>query len=248
MIYHYCSLDGLLGILRYKCVWVSNYRFLNDYQEIDVGIGLIANGFNDIRRKISSVKKPEEVLDKLKKSLNKTKNIFVASFSKDVDLLSQWRAYANNGRGVCIGFDENSLKNLGYPVVDVTYKKSELINAVCELLMKCSKSNNWDNFELKLNLILASYKTKDFREENEKRIIILPDYVKHTLNMSFRVSGNFVVPYFALDFTSQVPDIIKEIWIGPLQKDRDVKASIKYFVDIEDYTNTRIKSSKAPYR
>lgn len=35
---------------------------------------------------------------------------FVICFSENGDLLSQWRGYADNGRGVTIGFDYNTLQ------------------------------------------------------------------------------------------------------------------------------------------
>jgi len=33
-LYHYTTLQGLLGIINEKCIWATHYKFLNDYSEI----------------------------------------------------------------------------------------------------------------------------------------------------------------------------------------------------------------------
>lgn len=37
-------------------------------------------------------------------------NIFAFCLSEEADLLSQWRGYADDGRGVCIGFKKEALE------------------------------------------------------------------------------------------------------------------------------------------
>jgi hypothetical protein len=50
---------------------------------------------------------------------------FVASFSTDGDSLSQWRAYADDGRGFAIGFDIAELSRFPIQVLDVLYDKDQ---------------------------------------------------------------------------------------------------------------------------
>lgn len=96
--------------------------------------------FNEIKK--YSIKKDSKKLTELKKrkikiltilffNLFKTKNKFISCFSKEGDLLSQWRSYADNGRGICIGFNVDILKTIlnkeldkkNYSIDDIMYLK-----------------------------------------------------------------------------------------------------------------------------
>ena len=110
LLYHYTSIEGFLGIISSKNLWASHCQYLNDASEYkhalnfaeEISSNIFMNddynaGFGFILRKsISSLKEDSE--------------IFIASFSEEFDLLSQWRGYCPPNDGICIGFDKEIIK------------------------------------------------------------------------------------------------------------------------------------------
>ncbi|UZW13458.1 DUF2971 domain-containing protein [Clostridium pasteurianum] len=132
------------------------------------------------------------------------KSSYITCFSRKGDLLSQWRAYGDDGKGVAIGFDSNLLrkansnKNDIY-IEDVLYNKDEQIeeiriavnNAVTYMkelfsddLVKVSDDFNkyfieeFDDFcEVicdELEILSCYMKNPAFKEEDEVRIFYVP--------------------------------------------------------------------------
>ena len=102
-IYHYTNLNNFISIIENQALYCTNTSFLNDKREYKYGVDLLLsridilknNGFNS------------DILDMLVKHIDlifKSER-YVTCFSKNGDLLSQWRAYANNGKGISIGFN-----------------------------------------------------------------------------------------------------------------------------------------------
>jgi len=126
---------------------------------------------------------------------------YVACFSEKEDDLSQWRGYADDGRGMVIGFDRQKLCNnirsdgirsiigIAEPecIANVVYNKrtihqyaKEIVNYL-DLYVK-SASFNPDNFlDLEAQMALGDYieyksslcKSSSFQDEREVRIIYI---------------------------------------------------------------------------
>jgi len=102
VIYHYCSLNNLLKIITSKELYLFNAISMNDSYETNWIIHLINeelskrnNDFND------------EDIKYLDRSFSSNRLYpYISCFSLDSDSLSQWRAYADDGKGVAIGFNE----------------------------------------------------------------------------------------------------------------------------------------------
>jgi hypothetical protein len=94
LLFHYTSSDGLVGILRAKEMWASNVAVLNDTKEIGHAIDYARNAIEN-KKRLGSVNASDiRVLDEMHSySPYAAKRYYVASFSEDRDLLSQWRAY-----------------------------------------------------------------------------------------------------------------------------------------------------------
>lgn len=105
-LYHYTNVAGLKGIIESESIWFTDFRHMNDPSEISHGIELC--------RDVIRLRKPGRDgrvalfldcladfmrLDNFSRSLE----YFIGSFSRASDDLGQWRAYADNGRGVAIG-------------------------------------------------------------------------------------------------------------------------------------------------
>ena len=106
-LYHYTNVAGLEGILKSEAVWFTDFRHMNDPSEISHGIELC--------RDVIRLRKPGKdgrvvlFLDCLADlmrldNFSRALEYFIGSFSRASDDLGQWRAYADNGRGVAIGF------------------------------------------------------------------------------------------------------------------------------------------------
>ncbi|MCF2719568.1 DUF2971 domain-containing protein [Paenibacillus sp. 203] len=123
-----------------------------------------------------------------------TKQLFkphIACFSKHGDLLSQWRSYANDGRGVAIGFDRDyfnaikSTENKDFVIKDVIYdsqRQIEIINEKLseEKIIEEYKKYNFTNTNIDIRSINVvsqilrygmTFKSTGFSEEQEVRII-----------------------------------------------------------------------------
>lgn len=108
-LYHYCSTDSFCSIIKTKSIWLSSLKSSNDSQEgrivSDVLIQMAKeNGIGGyfLEQFQLYVKLMEQIYDGLGFCL-----------SADGDLLSQWRGYADDATGVCIGFSTEYLERLG---------------------------------------------------------------------------------------------------------------------------------------
>lgn len=105
-VHHYTSVKGALGILGSGQMWFTERAHLNDPAEIAHGIELAkailcAKGRNhDATR-----------LDGSTKSVFRDFHFFSASFSFEHDDLSQWRNYADDGKGVVLSFKASAFNN-----------------------------------------------------------------------------------------------------------------------------------------
>lgn len=117
VLWHYTSFAGFRGIITSKQIWASEYRFLNDREEVLHAKKL---ALELVEQEPEFVGKVFPARDFLRKSVNiafatgymheERLRIMVASFSEEGDLLSQWRGYADNSRGVSLGLDLRSLR------------------------------------------------------------------------------------------------------------------------------------------
>lgn len=99
VLYHYTNVEAFLSILHSRVLWLSDAQKLNDTHE--------GKWADQIVFEFLSRKKPS-LIDREKFEASYAQNrptVFIASLSSGPDILSQWRAYADDGLGVCIGFD-----------------------------------------------------------------------------------------------------------------------------------------------
>jgi hypothetical protein len=127
ILYHYCPLDAFLSIIENKTLRLSDTKKSNDSLE---GKALLAymeeNVLEEYDKKfsyldefpfVSGMKSKDAIklmISARMQHLLRNDDIlcYASCLSEEGDLLSQWRAYADNGRGVSIGFDFQILQNL----------------------------------------------------------------------------------------------------------------------------------------
>ena len=132
IVYHYCSLESLNSILKNRSLRLTNILKSNDSMEIswicryyDAEFKRAYENASDLfRSKISS----ERLMGYVKLFTDEFFNenhadfrYYVTCFSYQNDLLSQWRGYADDGRGAAIGFDLDVLKEVVTVSPEISY-------------------------------------------------------------------------------------------------------------------------------
>lgn len=126
ILYHYCDLNTFLAIIQNSTIRFSDINTMNDYGELHWPYQRFIEAIN-----IEKTKYPNEFYDELDEIISQTQLKMlpaISCFSLDGDVLSQWRAYADDGRGVSIGFDGNKIKNLSVKFGKIVYDKTEQID------------------------------------------------------------------------------------------------------------------------
>lgn len=201
IVYHYCSLESLNSILKNRSLRLTNILKSNDSMEIswicryyDAEFKRAYENASDLfRSKISS----ERLMGYVKLFTDEFFNenhadfrYYVTCFSYQNDLLSQWRGYADDGRGAAIGFDLDVLKEvvtvspeISKPSIVSLHKISyseteqrevvhqivhELVDEIEKILQKEEQCR--ESIEEKQDYEIVYMKNPFFREESEIRL------------------------------------------------------------------------------
>jgi len=125
-VYHYCSLETFISIIKNKTIRLSDINKSNYYLETKTTIEFIKKAAINLSRQ-NSIEKYQKIMLGIDNEsaikhlidmvLNRFLNyrdilIYATCFSEITDLLSQWCEYADNGKGVAIGFNILCLKKI----------------------------------------------------------------------------------------------------------------------------------------
>ncbi len=161
ILYHYCSNRKCFSILSSKTFRMSDIQKSNDSQELRLFfpslIRRIEQHYIDAPfpfqyKNMSNVSAmlvmTRESLDFWNRQFtNGGFTNYVACFSENPDVLSQWRGYADDGRGCCIGFSKEQIEEycLSHPNVlrleKVTYLTGEELDAHIHYAAKAALSS-----------------------------------------------------------------------------------------------------------
>lgn len=204
IIYHYCSLESFLSIINNSTIRLANISKSNDRAEIQYCFDAFEKTLRD-----SCIEFSREYVDNTeiknhfsdidydslvtKAVINDSLIYYAVCFSAEPDLLSQWRGYANDGKGVAIGFysrnfmNAQDLKNVKYKKItyDMNSAKKELHDRIIEKLKgiydKADTSASPFSYDTAINDIISGmvynaifYKNPAFSEENEWRLVFYP--------------------------------------------------------------------------
>jgi len=194
IVYHYCSVETFFNIIKYKKLWLSDSEYMNDNKE---GIWIDEVVEKTIKDFIKKTPLEKEKLEALQDEYNKLENYkyYFMSFSKNGDLLSQWRGYADDGFGVAIGFQSGLIydilkipeqnntvsKNMRaksdifqFSSTDIEYKNN-LIKDIIEKYLTNGTLEDADVDALLIKNDAIGCKHYSFEEEKEFRIVYSPD-------------------------------------------------------------------------
>ena len=229
-LYHYCSPEAFLKIIQSRCLWLTHISFFEDQQE--------QTWFEEIIRQQMRAR-DRELVERRHRELEEFLQqrpltpVFCGSFSTEPDMLTQWNAYADRGRGFTIGFNRKKIESLVKAANDqqirthlstVSYdlpQQREIAEKILNDAENMAKSDpeNRSVFPYAMNrhnVWWESAKCKNplFAPEKEIRLI-QRDY--REAEIKFRMRGSQVVPYVEFNFRpdEEGEPTIFEIWLGP---------------------------------
>lgn len=257
LLHHYTSLDAALSMVQNREIRLSHCEYLNDSTEIRGAVNLINETIAKAihAAQTQSYHRPSELFyrDVLSKFDNKSSlyKAFVFCLStgdpttlRGQDVLSAWRAYGRDGRGICLSYDSGQLVTYakggnGLRLSQVIYDEFLQERIISEIIdhgyRAFSQSNNQQEAAsatvAALVFMMPVLKHKAFAEEHEWRFIFLPEDQDPTSSgIKFQVRQDLIVPYYtmqdALDPSTQptrdpstlrinLTPHVAEIMVGP---------------------------------
>lgn len=110
-LYHYTSGQSFVSIINSQYLFATERSFLNDPNEFEWGLNEINSIINNLNDNQYSSNFIEQIKLSLMEKQQDNLRLFVLSLSANSDLLSQWRAYAEDGKGFAIGLDGKVLRD-----------------------------------------------------------------------------------------------------------------------------------------
>lgn len=266
IIYHYCSVEAFLSIIQNKKIWLSSSLTTNDYLENKLILLKVEKFINeeDIKYK--------DIFQKFYQSLYlNVQGFYISCFSENGDMLSQWRAYTNDGLGVSIGFDVNSLPSFDRQIMmhsdpkecistkKVIYDENMLDKVIKDMIIQLKVDNLKEETILNSSLSLSqlSYMSKSdaFEEEKEIRVIYRPltqqfniePFDDNISEIKFRMNNYSLSSYFEMDipYNKKCRNPILEIILGP--KNKIHIKELEHLLRINGFKDVKIIRSRIPY-
>lgn len=252
--YHYCSTATFHSIVTGRTIRLSDPSAMNDKMEGLWCRKLFINMCQEI-----GLSEEETALINLIFDIKKISRRAIICFSEEGDLLSQWRGYADDGRGFAIGFSRDiaSLPADEPPAYfnAVWYDESTQRSALmpyAEMAANALKQKA-DSAYLRgiiEDVQLYAYKIKNpgFGEEREWRLIVELD----EKFSGYNIRQDCLVPYKEYHLrpkhAQHFPEFIKEIVIGP--KNKTPTSIVKEIIppELSNYNNVIIRESDITYR
>lgn len=275
MVYHYCSLDTFLKIIQNKSLRLSDIGKSNDYTELIYMENMIREEFEkkietaaiDDERRSGLLALEEFTRNKMLESAH----LYAVCFSRERDLLSQWRGYANGGMGIAIGFSKEILQSVNEERYGLVFKKvcyrekeqREFAGREAQIIIDTMQRKNiFASFaEVYENDIanIGCMKQPGFSEEKEWRLCIgispemrigqkgkFKDFILSEVKT--QCIREQLITYFDLSFENICNEFVKEIIIGPSAKvtERDIYTNL--LMNGFDANNIQIIKSQVTYR
>jgi hypothetical protein len=273
LMYRYCGAGAFAQIIRTRMMWHTAFTALNDATERKWGFQQFQNAADELRKVCGA-----DFIDRITEIVRLTQDQSVAmisSYSLNGDLLSQWRAYADDGRGFAIGFSSQELEMPAKPL-RVLYERAAQRNEVERAIRHGHEVEKRPSFNYDLNyrrywfdvgLDLCAYKHPTFAEEKEIRRVhisalapseneaqIIPlgaidgaGLVRSgPVPINYRTRNGAQIAYVSLDITDSGKNSpIKEVVLGP--KNQDKEADIEKMLTDAGWRGVKVRRSDVPY-
>ncbi len=221
---HYTSQEGLIGILTQKALYATDALYLGDMQEVVYAVNLARKYFKDMR----SAARPHDIQPMLNvldqtQFLTQKLPVFVASFSEEPDLLSQWRGYCPKGSGFAVCLSAERIVKLAvkhrWSLLKCVYdedRQFQVLSKIEQYAQTYSDEHSSPPYEIVFNLTLlrfaTAFKHPKFREEAEWRAVQRAGGA-----VLIRRGASTLVPYINFPLTLGPPDQVQmsSVVVGP---------------------------------
>lgn len=226
-LYYYCASSTFQSLLEEPEIWLAELRGSNDRGEGNWAMECYLDCFH--RREKEEFLKAKGVLEMLFAS----RTALGFCVSEASDLLSQWRGYADNGRGICIGFKAETLRksarqssmelhqvSYGDPTILVPDFNKKMHDCYTQSAIDASLGSDGNISihsllkEIEYSAIeeLYCHKHTGFEEEKEWRVLAFSETLQNPEGISYRLGPHGFSPYIKLPFPT---DAIESICLGP---------------------------------
>lgn len=285
-LFHYTTASALNGILEDGDLHITHIRYLNDRTEYS---GALEYAYTQLRRLRNQRPTAESTraewalayeiasaLEEMKPEGSKTlqmANVYVTSFSRDCDDISQWRAYCAGG-GYAIGVHMKDLKafaeSTSAQFVECKYGKAgqrkwfrEQVAFVRRRFEESGKSEDGDTEHTEqdkggaiyavqgdvlgrsLRSTAPAVKHRSFKDEREWRLVF-SDLYGGPYEEYFREKKGALVPFVKIP-CKDLP--LASVWIGPTQDPKREALAVRKLLDrYRPREPIDVEVSDIPYR
>lgn len=272
-LYHYCDGNSFAAICETRKLRLSDLFSMNDFMELHWGYHIWELAAAEVIEEVG-----RDFLDKIDEIIHESgfATLLVgSSLSLDGDVLSQWRAYSNDGNGYAIGFDASVFPQLQVRPLRVLYDKRQQIEEAKLFIKTIFKVEEDEDVKFGEGFFtmcatfasdLASFKNPAFAEEKEVRIVHALAFAESNGSLKlvdkggtafeaevagqpvkFRMKGETPVAYIDVDFTNDSKvNPIKEVVLGP--KNDAIPMGISIFLETLGIGSVNVRKSNASYR
>ena len=239
VLYHYSSLEVLQKILDNDDFRLSHAEYSNDQREIEQARALIVSRISSNADRVFC-----NALDSAFRARAKDVDAYIfcmatgiSSGAKPQDMLSQWRAYAQDGRGGALTIEYKGLAALAYhlpglrinPVIYQVEIQVQLIDSIINAGLNqynvssgpASQAVAIDATVAALVFALPLMKHHGFSEEREWRLIFMPPTDQVPPFLKFQPRRDFLAPFVELKHLwnavrPKLVDLLKDVHNPPL--------------------------------
>lgn len=258
LLYHYTNPDAFRSIVAGgACLQATHHRYVNDAGEVAFGIDVARQTLSEIANTMDP-----EVYRKADAQIAELldRDSYIACLSSKPNVLSQWRAYAANGTGYCIGFRARErLEGYGDEeafwsnhLVGCLYGREVVAERLRErfahAINHMAKSTSEDRVDILVSFLLRIAnryahvaKHEHFQEEAEWRFVVdAPQY-----DVKYCTTALGLTPYL---YTEELT--IEEVWVGPGAgpSPEIAKRTAMQFLARHGMTNAKVEHWASPFR
>lgn len=274
VLYHYCSPETFLAICTNNSLRFSDLAAMNDFMEMHWGHQMWERAAREVVDQTG-----QEILDDIVEIISAMRVITVplaSCLSTHGDILSQWRAYAEDGIGYSVGFRATDLGKMPAKMLRVSYDENQQLQELKSLIMAMheteegeaeKRSDDFQQVCYHLAWDLAALKNPAFSEESEVRLVHVIGYEESNSTVRlvdsgggrafgndlppqqvrFRMKGSMPVAYIDFDFSDGGKvSPIAEVKLGP--KNNASPLAISIFLESVGHPNVNVSRSNASYR
>jgi hypothetical protein len=280
-IFHYTRDESLKGILITGTFRLTDAFQLNDPTELTHGLNLLDKILTE-----AAMNGPPEFgtfRDQMKRfvdagGVRATADYFVGSFSLLGDDLSQWRSYADDGRGFALEFDAGPLERafteppggaFNTATFPVSYDEAEISKLYRELaklaapLISLPHTRRMTReelrtyfFDLETRFALAAlhrnvfFKHPAYGAEREYRFLqIHQAFVGEPVQTEVRKRGEEIVRFRTVNWLSEAPEALRAVVVGPASVGLPgPRLHAREWLDAVGLQHVPIRDSALPYR